>query len=105
MSGNESLDNCADHADQIKAINELNTNVTLSRADNRWWLRIGGGLFTLCCVVATLLFPAITRVSDKLAAQNDRTTKIEERLKTLETTIDRIVKQRNVDHSRKDPLM
>jgi len=96
---------CSDHGDLSKAIGSLNTAVSDLRADVKWFLRIGTGIFSICGIVTTLMSPVVVRMYGSindlqkavLILQETQSTQDKE-LARMQDTERRIIDQRNKDH-------
>lgn len=74
------------------------------RADFRWFLRIGTGIFGLCGLVTTLITPTVIGINAKIVDVQKEMLIVQRDILVLKEQEKRIIQQRNYDHNTVAPL-
>ncbi len=105
---NDVRDRCAKHDDFFealyKSINNLTKEVVGLRGDNKWWFRIGGCLLTLIGIAVTVSVPLIVSSNREIEGLKLKILLAEKNIQILQDTDNRIIRQRNFDHSKTAPI-
>lgn len=100
----EKTGQCSYHPELMKCLGDLVKEVVGLRKDNKWWLRLGGGMFTIALVLVGLTVPRVESIISKINALETSNQLFQKELEILKATQTRIIIQRNYDHKNSAPL-